>query len=319
MIYILFLIFTVRQSISEYLYFRLSILFYVFWNPKSISPISQFRLLADHFSENNTQIRCFCNQPDCVPQGYMCLGKACFTKLPSNILRLKVESVYSGCLIENLENRKCPKGFLCCSQDLCNHVDDPAMKNRFNKTIQGSLIVLPYVTLSIFKFSATCRIRHIDYCNKHYSSNIEYKASQNIDQIKIFFDKKYQSKFLQKILVKKQILTRWYYYHRIVRRSACVFGCFGSKRPRKSDYGRLVSDGDNRCRYLRIHRSVDDRKSRYQMAPARAGTKRKQIYAASNIRQRAAFTWITKSASGLRNSAIQRQSFSRQDVLSSSQ
>ncbi|XP_012223553.1 BMP and activin membrane-bound inhibitor homolog [Linepithema humile] len=88
--------------------------------------------------KNNTQIRCFCNQPDCVPQGYMCRGEACFTKLPSsaNMLRLKMESVYSGCLAESLEIRQCPVGFLCCNQDLCNHVDDPAMKNRFNKTIQ---------------------------------------------------------------------------------------------------------------------------------------------------------------------------------------
>jgi len=109
------------------------------FNLKNISLI----LLTD-LSKNNTQIRCFCNQPDCVPQGYMCRGETCFTKLPSsaNILRLKMESVYSGCLTDSLENRQCPAGFLCCNQNLCNHVDDPAMKNRFNQTIEGSMIVL---------------------------------------------------------------------------------------------------------------------------------------------------------------------------------
>ncbi|EFN85890.1 hypothetical protein EAI_08511 [Harpegnathos saltator] len=47
------------------------------------------------------------------------------------------QSTRSGCLNEGLKNRQCPAGYLCCNQeDLCNHVDSPAMKNRLNKSLQ---------------------------------------------------------------------------------------------------------------------------------------------------------------------------------------
>lgn len=86
------------------------------------------------------EVRCYCNQPECVPQGYMCRGKGCFTELPSNanpsLLRAE-HNAYSGCLDENFKERQCPTGYLCCEQDLCNHVDSPAMRNRLNKTLQG--------------------------------------------------------------------------------------------------------------------------------------------------------------------------------------
>ncbi|XP_016905273.2 BMP and activin membrane-bound inhibitor homolog isoform X3 [Apis cerana] len=85
------------------------------------------------------EVRCYCNQPECVPQGYMCRGKGCFTELPSNanpsLLRAE-HNAYSGCLDENFKERQCPTGYLCCEQDLCNHVDSPAMRNRLNKTLQ---------------------------------------------------------------------------------------------------------------------------------------------------------------------------------------
>ncbi|OAD61054.1 BMP and activin membrane-bound inhibitor like protein [Eufriesea mexicana] len=85
------------------------------------------------------EVRCYCNQPECVPQGYMCRGRGCFTELPSNanpILLRGAHSAYSGCLDESFKDRQCPTGYLCCEQDLCNHVDSPAMRNRLNKTLQ---------------------------------------------------------------------------------------------------------------------------------------------------------------------------------------
>ncbi|KYQ57121.1 BMP and activin membrane-bound inhibitor like protein [Trachymyrmex zeteki] len=94
-------------------------------------------LIAD--SSNAGEVRCYCNQPECVPQGYMCRGRSCFTKLPSNAnasLSRAEHTAHSGCLDENLKNRQCPTGFLCCDQDLCNHVDSPAMRNRLNKTLR---------------------------------------------------------------------------------------------------------------------------------------------------------------------------------------
>lgn len=85
------------------------------------------------------EVRCYCNQPDCVPQGYMCRGRGCFTELPSNTgssLSRTEHNAYSGCLDTSFKERQCPTGFLCCEQDLCNHVDSPAMRNRLNKTLQ---------------------------------------------------------------------------------------------------------------------------------------------------------------------------------------
>nr|XP_050863155.1 BMP and activin membrane-bound inhibitor homolog [Vespula vulgaris] len=85
------------------------------------------------------EVRCYCNQPDCVPQGYMCRGRGCFTELPSNVgssLSRTEHNAYSGCLDKSFKERQCPAGFICCEQDLCNHVDSPAMRNRLNKTLQ---------------------------------------------------------------------------------------------------------------------------------------------------------------------------------------
>ncbi|XP_071570519.1 BMP and activin membrane-bound inhibitor homolog isoform X2 [Temnothorax nylanderi] len=93
----------------------------------------------DKDSSNVGEVRCYCNQPECVPQGYMCRGRGCFTKLPSNAnapISRAEHTAHSGCLDENLKSRQCPAGFLCCDQDLCNHVDSPAMRNRLNKTLR---------------------------------------------------------------------------------------------------------------------------------------------------------------------------------------
>jgi len=85
-------------------------------------------LVADSF--NMGEVRCYCNQPECVPQGYMCRGRSCFTKLPSNAntpLSRAEHTPHSGCLDDSFKSRQCPAGFLCCDQDLCNHVDNPAL------------------------------------------------------------------------------------------------------------------------------------------------------------------------------------------------
>ncbi|XP_012282855.1 BMP and activin membrane-bound inhibitor homolog [Orussus abietinus] len=84
------------------------------------------------------EVRCYCNQPECVSQGYMCRGRGCFTELPSstNPSLLRPEHSSHGCLEESFKERQCPTGFLCCEQDLCNHVDSPAMRSRLNKTLQ---------------------------------------------------------------------------------------------------------------------------------------------------------------------------------------
>ncbi|XP_011499420.1 PREDICTED: BMP and activin membrane-bound inhibitor homolog [Ceratosolen solmsi marchali] len=93
------------------------------------------------------EVRCYCNQPHCVSQGYMCRGRGCFTELPLPVFgstrqqQLVAASrpehaAYSGCLEESFAERPCPQGKLCCGQDLCNHVDSPAMRSRLNKTLQ---------------------------------------------------------------------------------------------------------------------------------------------------------------------------------------
>ncbi|KAL0101055.1 hypothetical protein PUN28_018724 [Cardiocondyla obscurior] len=113
--------------------------------PTNLDP-EDYEALADHEthpvdkdSSNVGEVRCYCNQPECVPQGYMCRGRGCFTKLPSNAnapLSRAEHTAHSGCLGESFKSRQCPAGFLCCDQDLCNHVDSPAMRNRLNKTLR---------------------------------------------------------------------------------------------------------------------------------------------------------------------------------------
>ncbi|XP_058800626.1 BMP and activin membrane-bound inhibitor homolog [Phymastichus coffea] len=88
-------------------------------------------------SKLSREVRCFCNQPHCVSQGYMCRGRhGCFTELPTHVSARPEHAVYSGCLEQSSGERQCPQGKLCCQQDLCNHVDSPAMRSRLNKTLQ---------------------------------------------------------------------------------------------------------------------------------------------------------------------------------------
>ncbi|XP_048515567.1 BMP and activin membrane-bound inhibitor homolog isoform X2 [Athalia rosae] len=85
------------------------------------------------------EVRCFCNQPECVTQGYLCRGRGCFTELPLNLnpsLIRPERSPWHGCLGDDFKDRQCPPEFLCCEQDLCNHVDDPAVRSKLNRTLQ---------------------------------------------------------------------------------------------------------------------------------------------------------------------------------------
>ncbi|KAJ8674894.1 hypothetical protein QAD02_010680 [Eretmocerus hayati] len=105
----------------------------------------------------------------------MCRGRGCFTELPvlqlgssakvaaAGLARTRLLSqqllaeqqhqypvtaeqfaANSGCLEEYPSPghqqsgpfSNCPAGKLCCEQDLCNHIDSPAMKHRLNKTLQ---------------------------------------------------------------------------------------------------------------------------------------------------------------------------------------
>ncbi|XP_072743336.1 BMP and activin membrane-bound inhibitor homolog [Anoplolepis gracilipes] len=100
-----------------------------------------YEVLADNEArpvdkDSSKEVRCYCNQPECVPQGYMCRGRGCFTELPSNVNAPLSRAEHSGCLDERFKNPACPAGFLCCDQDLCNHVDNPAMRNRLNQTLR---------------------------------------------------------------------------------------------------------------------------------------------------------------------------------------
>uniref|UniRef100_V9IGI7 BMP and activin membrane-bound inhibitor n=1 Tax=Apis cerana TaxID=7461 RepID=V9IGI7_APICE len=73
----------------------------------------------DNDSPHIREVRCYCNQPECVPQGYMCRGKGCFTELPSNanpsLLRAE-HNAYSGCLDENFKERQCPRDIFVASR-----------------------------------------------------------------------------------------------------------------------------------------------------------------------------------------------------------
>lgn len=71
----------------------------------------------------------------------MCVGNGCFTELPKKgyLIGTKPEhSVKNGCIAKSLKETPCPLDALCCYQDLCNHVDSPAMISRLNKTLRST-------------------------------------------------------------------------------------------------------------------------------------------------------------------------------------
>lgn len=91
----------------------------------------------------------------------MCRGIVCFTKL-SNESTNSLLSERSGCLDKIPEDHQCPKDSLCCNQDLCNHVDSPALRSRLNKTLtrQGSTVFSSLFAFLVLQHSCH-RIYHV--------------------------------------------------------------------------------------------------------------------------------------------------------------
>ncbi|KAK9501907.1 hypothetical protein O3M35_012542 [Rhynocoris fuscipes] len=84
----------------------------------------------------------------CVETNYMCKSESgCFSDLlPS----MDVDRAQHGCLDllprENVECQNVPEGIgggtpgsllLCCYQDMCNHIDSPEARSKYNETVHG--------------------------------------------------------------------------------------------------------------------------------------------------------------------------------------
>lgn len=104
---------------------------------------------------NTDHVRCFCNLPACVATGYMCKSSSggCF----SDLLDSSRSSAYRGrhgCIeyLSESQRSRCPIGdkdgqlhvqnnqhsqslLVCCTNDMCNHVDNPNTKNLLNNTL----------------------------------------------------------------------------------------------------------------------------------------------------------------------------------------
>ncbi|XP_076266807.1 BMP and activin membrane-bound inhibitor homolog [Rhynchophorus ferrugineus] len=107
--------------------------------PKNRPPHQQWSLSG---ADN---VRCFCNLPRCVATGYLCKSnRGCFsdfelTRFSSGrhgCMEFLTESQQGTCLL-NLHNpragiRSSP---VCCTNDLCNHVDSPNAKILLNNTL----------------------------------------------------------------------------------------------------------------------------------------------------------------------------------------
>nr|CAD7404741.1 unnamed protein product [Timema cristinae] len=88
-------------------------------------------------------VRCFCNLAQCVMTSYMCKsqGGGCFSDLTGY---LDVYKARHGCveMLERERQQQChsPRPpLLCCYKDMCNHVDSPEARLRFNETFIGLL------------------------------------------------------------------------------------------------------------------------------------------------------------------------------------
>uniref|UniRef100_A0A1B6FSL3 BMP and activin membrane-bound inhibitor homolog n=1 Tax=Cuerna arida TaxID=1464854 RepID=A0A1B6FSL3_9HEMI len=105
-------------------------------------------------AKNNSEIRCYCNLPECITTSYMCKseGLGCF----SDILAFSdVNKASHGCLdlLQSGRQDQCqnepssrsvaqPRSLLlCCYRDLCNHVDSPETRQRYNDTVLASSLV----------------------------------------------------------------------------------------------------------------------------------------------------------------------------------
>ncbi|XP_073970642.1 uncharacterized protein isoform X1 [Rhodnius prolixus] len=101
------------------------------------------------------EIRCFCNMPECVGTNYMCKSDmlGCFSQLlPS----LDVDRAEHGCVDllpreKNIECQNVPGStgsglqgslLLCCYEDMCNHIDSPEARSKFNETAHAMAVGL---------------------------------------------------------------------------------------------------------------------------------------------------------------------------------
>nr|CAD7575106.1 unnamed protein product [Timema californicum] len=89
-------------------------------------------------SQAGVAVRCFCNLAQCVMSSYMCKsqGGGCFSDLTGY---LDVYKARHGCveMLERERQQQChsPRPpLLCCYKDMCNHVDSPEARLRFNET-----------------------------------------------------------------------------------------------------------------------------------------------------------------------------------------
>lgn len=96
-------------------------------------------------------VRCFCNLPTCVSTSYMCKSSSggCYSEVDS--MEEPGYRVNHGC-IEYLNEPDCllnteeivqkneePKRLLvCCTNDLCNHIDNPLTRKLINKSLEES-------------------------------------------------------------------------------------------------------------------------------------------------------------------------------------
>ncbi|XP_044271902.1 BMP and activin membrane-bound inhibitor homolog [Tribolium madens] len=114
---------------------------------KARTPQSWARFSTDY-------VRCFCNLPQCVSTGYMCLSSegGCFSSFLDHAghhskdyrgrhgcLEFLSEENRVVCAAASRDNATKKKTLtFCCHYDMCNHVDSPQTKDIINNTQQES-------------------------------------------------------------------------------------------------------------------------------------------------------------------------------------
>ncbi|XP_021913610.1 uncharacterized protein LOC110826856 isoform X4 [Zootermopsis nevadensis] len=96
------------------------------------------------------EIRCYCNLAVCVTTGYMCKseGGGCFSNLEDlpDVYRARhgclgiLDGVRLDQCLQPGSSRSPPQTLWCCHKDMCNHIDSPENKLRFNDSFPGSIL-----------------------------------------------------------------------------------------------------------------------------------------------------------------------------------
>ncbi|XP_050311123.1 uncharacterized protein LOC126746783 isoform X2 [Anthonomus grandis grandis] len=106
---------------------------------------------------NSDHVRCFCNLPPCVATGYMCKSSSggCFSDLV-NSTKTATYRARHGCIeyLTEAQRYECPIGdkdgqihriegrrslMVCCTNDMCNHIDNPTTRSLFNSTLDADV------------------------------------------------------------------------------------------------------------------------------------------------------------------------------------